>query len=119
MDNQGVNCPNCSALNPSKQGRCEACGSSLDWALWKSRKQSWSWPRQWTAAACLLGGLATGALVTGYLKNHPGALPATPKQNPPVVVSGESRPQIDVVFVIDTTGSMEDEIESNYGSKEL
>ena len=108
MDNHGVNCPNCSALNPSKQGRCEACGSSLDWALWKSRKQSWTWPRQWTAAACLVGGLATGALVTGYFKTH--GLPAAQDPNP-VVVASDSRPQIDVVFVIDTTGSMADEID--------
>lgn len=106
MENSGINCPSCSAFNRSREGRCEACGASLDWAVWKGRQQTWKFPRQWTAAACLLGGLATGALATTYVKNHTHTTPL-----PPPIVSNEGRPQIDVVFVIDTTGSMDDEIE--------
>ena len=106
MDN-GVNCPSCSALNRSRQGRCEACGAPLDWAVWKARKQGMVWPKQWTAAACLVAGLGFGALASGYMRGPVGPAP----QANPVIVDTQSRPQIDVVFVIDTTGSMADEID--------
>ncbi len=59
----------------------------------------------------LLGVLATGMFLT--LSRTPQESQSSP---PPVtVVEDEGRPQLDVVFVIDTTGSMADEIDTVKG----
>ena len=107
MENPGhVNCPHCSALNSARQGRCEACGASLEWATWKGPFTRPQLSKKTIAAACLLGGMAMGALGTYLTGSKPVPVPV-----PVPVAVATNAPQLDVVFAIDATGSMADEID--------
>ena len=88
-------CPKCGRANPPRQLLCEHCGHSLEWA--PAAKMSRKWP---SAGMPLLGVLA-GLSIGWFAQRH------TPVTAPTVSV----RPQLDVVFTIDATGSMGDEID--------
>jgi Mg-chelatase subunit ChlD len=105
VSNNHKSCPKCQALNHSSQKECEACGSSMEWVLWNRPPARRMNARQWGSMGLVLGGIFVGFLGAHYSAAKPPTV--TP---PPLVTS--SAPEIDVVFVIDTTGSMGDEIQS-------
>ena len=96
----GVSCPHCSQLNPNSQTSCERCGQSLLWSTVQGRKFSLPVIPKMVWAAL---GIALGLTAAHY----------APSQRPsrPAVVVGSQAPRIDVVFAIDSTGSMGDEID--------
>ncbi len=105
MSNNHKSCPRCQALNHSSQKECEACGSSMEWVLWNRAPVRKLSARHWGSIGLVLSGILVGFLGAHY------SGPKTPPIAPPPVLAS-SAPEIDVVFVIDTTGSMGDEIQS-------
>ena len=120
-----VDCPSCARHNPRGQARCEGCGSRIQQECPLCRGLH---PVQ--ARICGRQGLplpsrrrkqplvAAGILATGLFLGGLGSLlgshlpkPATPPPPPPVVAQA-GRPQVDVVFVLDATGSMADELDA-------
>jgi len=94
----GIACPHCNQINPESQKSCERCGQSLLWSTLQSRPRGPINRWVWAALGVGLGLLAARAF------------PARPTVAPVPVVSTKV-PRIDVVFAIDATGSMGDEIE--------
>lgn len=97
----GIACPHCNQLNPERQKSCERCGQSLHWSVvGTGRSRSIFPPRMWRAAAVgVVVGLAAARWASAPSTAGAGLLP----QSTP--------PRIDVVFAVDATGSMGDEIE--------
>jgi len=94
----GMSCSHCGQLNPELQKTCERCGQSLLWAPVRSKRT----PHQ--GLLKVLGYSALG-IALGLGAAH------FQKGKAPVLVAGQTAPRIDVVFAIDATGSMSDEIE--------
>ena len=94
----GIACPHCNQLNPESQKTCERCGESLLWSTLGAKRaaSASAWITNWKAAAF---GIFLG-ISAARLASAPAALPAA-----------AAAPRIDVVFAIDATGSMGDEIE--------
>lgn len=97
----GTTCPHCSQVNPESQKTCERCGQSLLWSTLGQRPSSLNFQLPKPALYALLG-VALGLTAAHF---SPSRQPA-----PPVAVSSQA-PRIDVVFAIDATGSMGDEID--------
>ncbi|MEW6276999.1 MAG: vWA domain-containing protein [Candidatus Eremiobacterota bacterium] len=98
-------CPHCGRMNSSLVERCEHCSNSF-WMPPVPPKSTWN-----SGKTAVLGALVflAGA---GYGLTISRQTPPPPVSPPPVVVTSTvNRPQLDVVFVIDTTGSMVDEID--------
>lgn len=98
----GISCPHCSQMNPESQKSCERCGQSLLWSTVRGRKLGLP---GLSKSALLYAGLGI-ALGLTFARLGPSPAPLRP---PLAVVT--SAPRIDVVFAIDATGSMGDEIE--------
>lgn len=106
-----LRCPACGDRGyVGKDLTCNSCQAQLEWdgperLRLPVRKASRRWPL--AAASFLLGGLLMG----GAALMFQGAQvdPPAPPSPPPAVQTG--RPQLDVVFVVDSTGSMADEID--------
>ncbi|MBS2033621.1 VWA domain-containing protein [bacterium] len=97
----GTTCPHCSQINPESQKTCERCGQSLLWSTVGQRPaRLFSLPKP---ALYALMGIALGLSAAHFSPSH-----RTHPVPPPVAVTA---PRIDVVFAIDSTGSMGDEIE--------
>ncbi|MFN8612683.1 MAG: VWA domain-containing protein [Vulcanimicrobiota bacterium] len=95
----GTTCPHCNQLNPETQKTCERCGQSLLWStLGQGRPGSLKLPKP---ALYALLGVALGLGAAHFSPSR--------RANPAPVVT--TAPRIDVVFAIDATGSMGDEIE--------
>lgn len=97
----GVSCPHCNQLNPDAHKSCERCGQSLLWSTVHGRKLSL--PVLPKAVWAVLG-IALGLTAARYSPSR------QPVASPPPIVAAHA-PRIDVVFAIDATGSMGDEIE--------
>lgn len=87
---------------------CGSCNTRLEFAGNDSLKVAGPMPKKASPllALLLLSGLVLGGL--GIMTGEPTPAPA---DDPPVVAASGNRPQLDVVFVIDSTGSMADEID--------
>jgi Mg-chelatase subunit ChlD len=97
----GIACPHCNQLNPDSQKSCERCGQSLLWSTLGNRgacKTCIPRPVLYAALGVLLG--------LGFARWTP-----RPADAPPPLLVSKNVPRIDVVFAIDATGSMADEIE--------
>lgn len=98
----GISCPHCNQLNPDSQKNCERCGQSLLWSVAGStRSTPGALPKAlaYAAVGVLLG--------IGLARLRPSAQAGLPIGTPAVA----HPPRIDVVFAIDATGSMGDEIQ--------
>lgn len=100
----GTTCPHCNQTNPDAQKTCERCGQSLLWSTLGQRPSGINLNLPKPALYALLG----IALGLGAAHFSPSRRPTTPL---PVVQVATTAPRIDVVFAIDATGSMGDEIE--------
>ena len=98
-------CPSCGQKGTIDERQvCQGCGYLSGKEVAASKM-----PLKSAAVFFLAGVLATGMFLT--ISKPP--VPAPPAPEPvPVVVSQNERPQLDVVFTIDTTGSMADEIDT-------
>lgn len=96
----GISCPHCNQLNPDAQSSCERCGESLLWStVSRGRGLKLQIPKPLLFALLGIGlGLTAARL-------------APSGSRPPAPVLTASAPRIDVVFALDATGSMGDEIE--------
>ena len=99
----GTTCPHCSQVNPESQKTCERCGQSLLWSTLGQRRPGPSLNLPKPAIYALLG-IALGLGAAHFSPSRRGNPVA-----PPVLAT--TAPRIDVVFAIDSTGSMGDEIE--------
>lgn len=115
-----VGCPGCGSKNPRGQARCESCRQVIQSECplcrglhpVKSRFCSRKGvplpaPRKQPLVAA---GILAAGLFLGGVGSLLGMTQVKPGPTPPPVVSG-GRPQVDVVFVLDATGSMADEID--------
>lgn len=95
-----IACPHCNQLNPESQKACERCGQSLLWSTLDKRpavRTAIPKPLLYAALGVLLG--IAGARWS-----------PRPADAPPPLLVATTPPRIDVVFAIDATGSMADEI---------
>ncbi len=99
----GTTCPHCNQTNPESQKTCERCGQSLLWSTLGQRPSGSSLNLPKPALYALVG-IALGLAAAHF---SPSRRPSNPA---PLAVTS-SAPRIDVVFAIDATGSMGDEIE--------
>ena len=99
----GTTCPHCSQVNPESQKTCERCGQSLLWSTLGQRATNRTFNLPKPALYALIG----IALGLGAAQFSPSRRSGT--SHP--VTATTTVPRIDVVFAIDATGSMGDEIE--------
>ena len=122
VEAEHVTCPGCKRCNPRGQARCEGCGQTVQAECPLCRSLHPIKSRFCTRKGVPIPSrgkqplVAAGILAAGLFLGGLGSLLGThmmkPAGPPPAKITASAgRPQVDVVFVLDATGSMADEID--------